>query len=89
MLNRLSDIAETLDARGYGPGDETARIIARRDAASIRNVIKKMTSMTEALSIIVANAVLIPDPQMKGFTDTFAVPLDDIESARAVLGGGK
>jgi hypothetical protein len=39
----------------------------------------------DLLSIIVTNAVLVPDPQMRGTTDTYAVPLDDIEAARTLL----
>ena len=39
----------------------------------------------DALQVIVANARMIPDPQMEGTTDCFAVPLDDIETACRVL----
>ena len=38
-----------------------------------------------ALQIIVANAVVQPDASMKGSTDCYAVPLDDIEMARAAI----
>lgn len=41
--------------------------------------------LREALENIVANARLVPDPQMQGLTDTYAVPLDDIENARKAL----
>jgi hypothetical protein len=38
-----------------------------------------------ALRNIVANSRLIPDPAMGGTTDTYSVPLDDIEAARAAI----
>lgn len=42
-------------------------------------------SQVELLAVIVANAVLIPDPRMAGATDCYAVPLDDIEAAKTAL----
>ncbi len=41
--------------------------------------------LAEALRVLVANAELAPDARMKGATDCYSVPLDDIEAARAVL----
>lgn len=38
-----------------------------------------------ALDILIANARLIPDPGMAGATDCYAVPMDDIEAARAAI----
>ena len=38
-----------------------------------------------ALKVIVANAEIIPDPHMSGATDIYAVPIDDIDNARASL----
>lgn len=43
------------------------------------------TTALEMLRIIVANAQIIPDPQMNGATDTYSVPLDDIEAARSLI----
>jgi hypothetical protein len=40
------------------------------------------------LGIIVQNAEVQPDASMKGATDCYAVPLDDIEAARTLLKGG-
>lgn len=40
----------------------------------------------EALAIIVLNATLQPDASMGGTTDCYAVPTDDIDAARRVLG---
>lgn len=39
--------------------------------------------------IILANATVIPDPAMKGSTDTYSVPLDDIDNLREILEGKK
>ena len=38
-----------------------------------------------ALRIIVANAQIIPDASMGGATDIYAVPLGDIDAARAAI----
>lgn len=38
----------------------------------------------DILRTIVLNARVIPDPNMSGATDCYAVPLDDIEAARAI-----
>lgn len=48
-------------------------------------LIASAPELLEALSNILANARLIPDPSMQGATDVYAVPLDDIEAAVAVL----
>ena len=45
-----------------------------------------------ALENIAATATVIPDPAMDGTTDTYSVPLDDIEAARDAInkaGGAK
>ena len=42
-------------------------------------------TLRAALEVIVANAEIIPDPHMSGATDIYAVPLDDIDTARAAL----
>ena len=42
-------------------------------------------SARELLEIIVANAVMGPDPKMCGATDCYHVPLDDIDAAREWL----
>lgn len=41
--------------------------------------------LIDALFNIILNAQVVPDPQADGATDCFAVPLDDIEAARALL----
>jgi len=41
--------------------------------------------LLEVLQTIVANATLAPDPRMNNSTDCYLVPLDDIETARAVV----
>lgn len=38
-----------------------------------------------AAKAIVANATLQPDQRMSGATDIYAVPLDDIDAARAAI----
>lgn len=43
------------------------------------------TGWREFLSTIVMNAELIPDPMINGTTDCYAVPLSDIDAARAAL----
>ena len=42
--------------------------------------------LVEICQIILLNATVIADPAMKGWTDTYSVPLDDIETLRKVLG---
>ena len=48
-------------------------------------LIQLTPDMFEALCNIVANARIIPDPAMGGATDTYSVPLDDIEAAREIV----
>jgi hypothetical protein len=43
----------------------------------------------EALATLIANAELIGDPRMYSTADCYAVPLDDIEAARAALAAAK
>jgi hypothetical protein len=38
------------------------------------------TELSQKLTNIMLNAVLIPDPRMNGMTDCYAVPLDDVEA---------
>lgn len=45
----------------------------------------RIAELERALDIIVLNATIQPDARMEGATDCYAVPLDDIESARALL----
>lgn len=59
-------------------GDRSAE---RRIAA----LIKAAPKMSDALSAIVGNASMIPDPRMDGATDVSVVPFDDIDAASAVL----
>jgi len=42
-------------------------------------------TLRAALEVIVANAEIIPDPHMSGAKDIYAVPLDDIDTARAAI----
>ena len=48
-------------------------------------LISAAPELLEALDIIVCNAVLQPDAAMSGATDCYAVPIDDIEAARAAI----
>ena len=64
--------------------DARIQILERNAALQAEN-----KQLRELLSIICTNAVLIPDPRMDGATDTYSVPLDDIEAAYAALGKGK
>ena len=48
-------------------------------------LISAAPDLLEALSIIVANAVIQQDAAMGYATDCYAVPLDDIEGARAAI----
>lgn len=41
--------------------------------------------LQRCLSIIVTNAMLVPDPSMQGATDLYGVPLDDIADAGELL----
>lgn len=73
-------------------GALTVAYVTGQEVADAR-LIAAAPEMLEALAIIVANAVVQPDASMGGMTDTYAVPLDDIEAARALLskitGGAK
>lgn len=44
-----------------------------------------LKALVEAAEIVLANATVIPDPAMKGSTDTYSVPLDDIEALKKAL----
>ena len=45
----------------------------------------RLSEVLDLLEVIVANAVVVPDPRMQGSTDCYAVPLDDIEAATIYL----
>lgn len=54
MLDRLSDIADSLEKRGYGDVDvsdsaQDARAFARRDAAFVRQVITALRMLQRAV----------------------------------------
>ena len=48
---------------------------------------EEIDKLKTILDIIINNAVLQPDARMSGSTDCYAVPLDDIETARDILFG--
>lgn len=49
----------------------------------------RVAEIEEHLQIIVNNAFIINDPSMGSTCDIYAVPLDDIDKARALLAGKK
>lgn len=49
----------------------------------------RLVATRDLLEIIVANAVVGPDPKMCGATDCYHVPLDDIDAAREWLQSNK
>jgi len=89
------------DASGYmvGSGDVELSLPMSRDLASRivacvnacagiedpASELARLRRVEAAAQCAVLNAVLIPDPQMQGTTDTYAVPLDDIIALRAAL----
>lgn len=59
-----------------------------RDCALAKELAKRYNAhdaLVLALSNIVANAVVGPDASMKGLTDCYHIPLDDIEAAGDAL----
>lgn len=54
-------------------------------AASLPAARERIWELEDLAAIIIANACLIPDPAMAGATDTYSVPLDDIEALRTLL----
>ena len=44
----------------------------------------KVQAVLEFVDIMLGNAEIVPDPRMGGSTDCYLVPLDDIESLRAL-----
>jgi NAD/NADP transhydrogenase beta subunit len=52
-------------------------------------VIRAAPDLLEALMVIVANAVIQPDAKMNGSTDIYAVPIEDIDAARAAIAKAK
>lgn len=68
------------DMTGYEP--EAVMVVDRKDYEALKTLNAELLT---ALDNIAANAKIIPDPAMEGTTDTYSVPLDDIETARAVL----
>ena len=65
-------------------GDHTESRTSGNEEANA-HLIAAAPDLLEALDIIVCNAVLQPDAAMSGATDCYAVPIDDIEAARAAL----
>jgi hypothetical protein len=59
---------------------------AKTAAGHKHQLAPRLDLIREALKTIVLNAELIPDPNMGGFTDIYAVPIEDIERAKELLG---
>ena len=70
------------------PGDEDG-YIGEANAAHIVCCVNAHDGLVEALATLIANAELIGDPRMYSTADCYAVPLDDIEAARAALAAAK
>jgi len=74
---------------------QTDEQIRQRKAVTIDSIVEyarraeeyraQRDELLELLSIITLNAVIHPDARMNGSTDCYAVPLDDIEAARAAV----
>lgn len=60
---------------------------AARDAEAerIAKIEKAGPELLRAIDIVVQNASLIPDPKMEGLTDCYRVPLEDIDTLRALI----
>jgi hypothetical protein len=69
-------------ARGWEPEDGMDHVETAEDYANAR-LIAAAPELYEALTTIVANATIIPDPEMDGKTDCYAVPIFDIEQVAA------
>lgn len=54
-------------------------------ADQIRALARERNELVDALDIITLNAIATPDPCMGGATDIYAVPIDDIDTARALI----
>lgn len=53
--------------------------------SEIDRLLEENSVLVELLTNIVSNAVLQPDARIKGATDVYAVPIEDIEFSRVVL----
>jgi hypothetical protein len=51
-----------------------------------RVISESIEPLIEQCSCVILNARIIPDPQMKGSTDTCAVPFDDVEGLQEEAG---
>lgn len=51
----------------------------------LRDLASRLRLAVEAAGIVVANSKMIPDPDMKGATDCYSVPLDDVVGLRETL----
>ena len=60
---------------------------AKSPEARLTKAQERIKELTEVAWMLLANAILIPDPRMKGTTDVYAVPIDDIEELKRCLHG--
>ncbi len=65
--------------------NENHAISNAKACSSDAALIAAAPELIEILECIVLNAVCIPDPRMDGTTDTYSVPMDDIDTARKIL----
>ena len=64
----------------------SAGLIAGLGLSFLRWPPHEIEMLREALARICLNASIQPDAAMKGSTDCYAVPMDDIQHGHAVLG---
>ena len=62
-----------------------AGTVANETGLTPRQLAERVETLERILSIIVANSVIQPDAHMSGAADCYAIPIDDIEEARAAL----
>lgn len=74
----LPPIVQGLEAEAYEEHRERAELLVR--------CANRYQELVDILGVIVANAKMVPDMTMNGTTDTYVVPIDDIEKAQDVLG---
>ena len=60
-------------------------VLGREAEDAVALAIGFLEQMVDAASVVVANAEIAPDPTMKGATDWYGVPPDDIDQLRTSL----